>query len=111
MWIIFRGASRYGPDQRQVDTARRRLCVVAQAMQTGRHVRAGETGPAPDLAPQPQQRVPVSFVERAHNVVILGPPGVAKTHLAVALGVKAVEAGYSVMFLTLETLMTIFLSV
>ena len=48
----------------------------------------------------------LSFVERAHNVVILGPPGVGKTHLAVALGVKAVEAGYSALFLTLETLMT-----
>ena len=48
----------------------------------------------------------MSFVERAHNVVILGPPGVGKTHLAVALGVKAVEAGYSVLFLSLETLMT-----
>lgn len=48
----------------------------------------------------------LSFVERAHNVVILGPPGVGKTHLAVALGFKAVEAGYSVLFLTLEALMT-----
>ncbi len=48
----------------------------------------------------------LSFVERAHNVVILGPPGVGKTHLAVALGVKAAEAGYSALFLTLETLMT-----
>jgi len=48
----------------------------------------------------------VSFVERSHNVVILGPPGVGKTHVAVALGVKAVEAGYSVLFLTLESLMT-----
>lgn len=48
----------------------------------------------------------LSFVERAQNVVLLGPPGVGKTHLAVALGVKAVEAGYSVLFLTLETLMT-----
>lgn len=46
------------------------------------------------------------FVERTHNVVILGPPGVGKTHLAVALGVKAVESGYSVLFLTLEALMT-----
>ena len=48
----------------------------------------------------------MSFVERAHNIVLLGPPGVGKTHLAIALGVKAVEAGYSVLFLTLEQLMT-----
>lgn len=48
----------------------------------------------------------LSFIERTHNVVILGPPGVGKTHLAVSLGVKAVEVGYSVQFSTLETLMT-----
>jgi len=48
----------------------------------------------------------MSFAERAHNVILLGPPGVGKTHLAIALGVKAVEAGYSVLFLTLEALMT-----
>ena len=48
----------------------------------------------------------LSFVERTHNVVVLGPPGVGKTHLSIALGVKAVEAGYSVLFLTLEQLMT-----
>ena len=48
----------------------------------------------------------LSFVERFHNVVILGPPGTGKTHLAIGLAVKAVEAGYSVQFATLETLMT-----
>lgn len=47
----------------------------------------------------------LSFLERYHNVVLLGPPGVGKTHLAVALGVKATEAGYSVLFLSLESLM------
>lgn len=46
-----------------------------------------------------------SFVERTHNVIILGPPGVGKTHLAIALGIKAVEAGYSALFLSLEALM------
>jgi DNA replication protein DnaC len=44
-------------------------------------------------------------VERAHNVIILGPPGVGKTHLSIGLGMKAVEASYSVLFLTLESLM------
>jgi len=55
---------------------------------------------------QVRELAALRFVEQAHNVVILGPPGVGKTHLAVAFGVKAVEAGYSVLFLTLETLMT-----
>jgi DNA replication protein DnaC len=48
----------------------------------------------------------MSFIERAHNVIVLGPPGVGKTHLAISLGVKAVENGYSVLFLTMEALMT-----
>ena len=47
-----------------------------------------------------------SFVARASNVIILGPPGVGKTHLAIAFGIKAVEAGYSALFLSLEGLMT-----
>lgn len=47
----------------------------------------------------------LGFAERAENVILLGPPGVGKTHLAIALGVKAVEAGYRVLFLTLETLL------
>ena len=44
------------------------------------------------------------WLEQAFNVMFLGAPGVGKTHLAVALGYAAVNAGYSVCFVTLETL-------
>jgi len=40
------------------------------------------------------------FIEHGDNVIILGPPGVGKTHMAVSLGLKAIEAGYQVLFTT-----------
>ena len=40
------------------------------------------------------------FLEHGENVVLLGPPGVGKTHLAVGLGLKAIERGYRVLFTT-----------
>src|SRR5512138_2553376 len=36
----------------------------------------------------------------------LGPPGVGKTHLAVGLGLKAIEHGYRVLFTTAATMIT-----
>jgi DNA replication protein DnaC len=40
------------------------------------------------------------FIEHGENLVILGPPGVGKTHLAVGLGLKAIAQGYRVLFTT-----------
>jgi DNA replication protein DnaC len=38
------------------------------------------------------------FVEERRNVILLGPPGVGKSHLAIALGIAATDAGYRTYF-------------
>ena len=48
----------------------------------------------------------LAFVERAENVILLGPLRVGKTRLAIGLAANAAEAGHGVLFLTLEELMT-----
>ncbi len=45
------------------------------------------------------------FVANAENVILFGPPGVGKTHLAIALGRANVEAGYGVLFETATALL------
>lgn len=47
----------------------------------------------------------LEWIGENKNLLFLGPPGVGKTHLAIALGRKAVEAGYSVTFITASSLL------
>jgi len=44
------------------------------------------------------------FVDNVENVVFLGPPGVGKTHLAIGLGVAAIEQGIPVLFINASVL-------
>jgi DNA replication protein DnaC len=46
----------------------------------------------------------LTFIRQKGNVIFPGPPGVGKTHLAVALALKACQAGMSIYFTTMEDL-------
>jgi DNA replication protein DnaC len=46
----------------------------------------------------------LTFLERKENVILLGPAGVGKTHLAISLAVAAMERGNRVYFTTLSNL-------
>lgn len=47
----------------------------------------------------------LSFIDRHENIVMLGPSGVGKTHLAIAVGYRAIMAGIKVRFITAADLM------
>ena len=44
------------------------------------------------------------FIHNAENLVLLGPPGVGKSHIAIALGIEAVKAGFSTYFVNASNL-------
>jgi len=54
---------------------------------------------------QIQELASLTFIERAENIVFLGPSGVGKSHLAQALAYRAVMAGIKSRFITAADLM------
>ena len=49
---------------------------------------------------QVNQLLDFNFIDNRCNLIFIGPPGVGKTHLATGIGVKAIDAGYKVLFIS-----------
>jgi DNA replication protein DnaC len=47
---------------------------------------------------QIKQLASCGFVAEHHNLLLIGPPGVGKTHIAVALALEAIHKGFSVLY-------------
>jgi len=57
---------------------------------------------------QIKQLMDMHWLEKAFNLMFLGPSGIGKTHLAIGLGVQAVEVGYHVVFVMMDDLIRMF---
>ncbi|MDL2214474.1 IS21-like element helper ATPase IstB [Clostridia bacterium OttesenSCG-928-O13] len=56
---------------------------------------------------QLRQLAALNWIDGIFNVIFIGPPGTGKTHLALAVGNKALENGYKVFFASMDTLVHI----
>jgi DNA replication protein DnaC len=46
----------------------------------------------------------LAWIDGIYNLILSGPPGVGKTHLAIGLGYQACEEGYKVSYTTMQSL-------
>jgi DNA replication protein DnaC len=61
--------------------------------------------PSDAMAKLPELEI-LDFITTGQNVILGGSPGTGKTHIAIGLGIKACEQGYSVLFTTVSKLLT-----
>jgi DNA replication protein DnaC len=59
-----------------------------------------------DAATKLPQLEKLDFIRSGQNIILSGNPGTGKTHLATALGLKACQEGYKVLFTSVSRLLT-----
>ncbi len=56
---------------------------------------------------QLRQLAALNWIDSMFNVILIGPPGTGKTHIALAIGNKALDCGYKVFFASMDSLVHI----
>jgi len=46
----------------------------------------------------------LTWIEQGYNLILLGPPGVGKTHISIGLGIHAINNGYKTIFIQMNDL-------
>jgi DNA replication protein DnaC len=93
-------------DLLRVETEARRLRQLSTRMKLA-HLPFAKSLSQFDFSFQPsiderqiKELATLGFVHEANNIILLGPPGVGKTHLSVALAVSAISGGYGAYFVS-----------
>jgi DNA replication protein DnaC len=87
------------------DERRVAMAVKIAHFPTVRDLDGFDFGAQPSLDPrQVRELAACRWVAHGEALLLLGPPGVGKTHLAIALGREAIREGYSVLFVAAPAL-------
>lgn len=93
---------------KQRDANRFRLWLMAAHFPVIKELSTFDAAFQPSLDPGVfRELCTLDWVSAGENVVLMGPPGVGKTHIAIGLGVEAVRKGLSVRFYTAADLIEI----
>lgn len=85
-----------GRNQKRMMLNKRKACFPVE-----KHIQSFDFQQQPHISKREvNQLLDFGFIDNRSNLIFIGPPGVGKTHLSIGIGLKAIDAGYKVMFNT-----------